>query len=202
MTCHINTTTDSWDQSIHHSHIRLKSQVFARIFTTRMVLNIFYRPKTRVRVVVQGGDVTFAGTESGLKKVRSKMSEWYDIMVRGIVGCGKRDVRQMEILVRNVRLMKELDYEACDRHCQALMAGVALCKASKTVNSAPVKAEEIEREEDEGNGEDKIQELTSDAELHESGQVGRAIRRGREMREDGEPLHEEAGKDRRRHADS
>ena len=38
-----------------------------------------------------------------------------------------------------------------------------------------------------GNGDDEVQELGGDAELHESDQVGRAIHQERDMNEDGEP---------------
>ena len=47
-------------------------------------------------------DFTFAGTESELKKIEAKMHEWYDVEVRGVLGSGKRDVHEMEILGRNL----------------------------------------------------------------------------------------------------
>ena len=63
----------------------------------RAASSIFYHPKTQVRVVVHGDDVTFAGTESDLKRIQAKMHEWYDVKVRGILGSGKRDVHEIEI---------------------------------------------------------------------------------------------------------
>ena len=42
-----------------------------------------------------------------------------------------------------------LEYEASDKHRQALMEGLALSKESKNVNSTAVKPEEIRREGDE-----------------------------------------------------
>ena len=59
---------------------------------------IFYHPKTHVRAIVNVDDFAFAATETELKKIRSKMSEWYDIKVRGILGSGNCDLREMEIL--------------------------------------------------------------------------------------------------------
>ena len=41
----------------------------------RSASTIFYHPKSHARVVVHGDDFAFPGTESELKKVRSKMSE-------------------------------------------------------------------------------------------------------------------------------
>ena len=68
---------------------------------------IFYHPKTQVRVVVHGDDFTFAGTESELRKIEAKMHEWYDVKVRGILGSGKRDVHEIEILGRNLTWTEE-----------------------------------------------------------------------------------------------
>ena len=44
----------------------------------RAASTIFYHPKTQVRVVVHGDDLTFAGTGSELRKVEAKMHEWHD----------------------------------------------------------------------------------------------------------------------------
>ena len=53
--------------------------------------------QTRVHVVVHGDDFTFAATESELRKMRPRMCEWYNVKVRGVLGSGKRDVREIEI---------------------------------------------------------------------------------------------------------
>ena len=64
------------------------------------------------------------------------MSEWYDVQVRGILGCGKRDVREMETLGRSLRWTDaRLEYEANDKQRQTLMEGMGLCKGSRAVNS-------------------------------------------------------------------
>ena len=78
---------------------------------------IFHHPKTQVRVVVHGDDFTFAGTESELRNIQVKM--WYDVKVRGILGGGKRDVHEIEILGRNLTWTEEgLEYEGGDKqHC-------------------------------------------------------------------------------------
>ena len=111
----------------------------------RAASTIFYHPKTQVRVVVHGDDVTFAGTESELKRIQAKMHEWYDVKV----GSGKRDVHEIEILGRNLTWTEEgLEYEGSDKHRQALLEGLGLNEESKSVNSAAVKPEEIGQEED------------------------------------------------------
>ena len=135
------------------------------------------------------------------------MCEWYDVKVRGILGTGKRDVREIEILGTSVSgQRKGWSVEASDKRRQALLEGLGSIEESKTVNSAGVKPEEIGQEEDGemtgGNGEDEVQELGGDAKLHESGQVGRAIRRERDMHEDGESDTRKLVKGSRRHADT
>ena len=72
--------------------------------------------------------------------------------------------------------------------------------------SAAVKPEELGQEEDENmleeNGEDEVQEFGSDAELHELGHFGCAIRREGNMHEDGESdTRELVGRDCMRQAD-
>ena len=47
------------------------------------------------------------------------MHEWYDVKVRGILGSGKRDVHEIEILGRNLTWTEEgLEYEGSDKHRQ------------------------------------------------------------------------------------
>ena len=40
------------------------------------------------RVLVHGGDSTFAATDSELRKMRSRTCQWYDVEVRGFLGSG------------------------------------------------------------------------------------------------------------------
>ena len=85
----------------------------------------------------------------------SEMSEWYDVTVRGILGSGKRDVREKQTLGRCLRWTDEgLEYEANDKQRQTLMEGMGLCKGSRAVNSASIKLDEIGREDD----KDKLRE--------------------------------------------
>ena len=110
----------------------------------RAASTIFHHPKTRARVVVHGDDFTFLATDSELRKMRSRMCEWYDVKARGILGSGKRDVREVEILGRSVRWTERWrEYETSDKHRQAPLEGSGLKQESKTVNSTAVKPLEI-----------------------------------------------------------
>ena len=65
--------------------------------------------------------------------------------VHGILGSGKRDVREIERLGRSWRWTEDgLECEASDEHRQASLEGLGLNGQSKTVNSA----EEIGQDED------------------------------------------------------
>ena len=77
------------------------------------VSTTLYHPKSHARVVVHGDDFTFATTESEVRTIRSKSCGWYDAKVRCVFGSGKRDVREEELLGRNLRWTEEgLEYEA------------------------------------------------------------------------------------------
>ena len=109
---------------------------------------MFYHPKSHVRADVCGGDLMFVK----LRKIRSRMCEWYNAKARGVFNRGKRDVRQMEILGRNLRWTQARLYcQANDRHRQSLLEGLGLSEKSKTVNRSAVKPEVIGREEGEAN---------------------------------------------------
>ena len=73
----------------------------------------FYHPKTHVCVVGQGDDLTFAATESEQRKMRSRIDEWNDVKVRGVLGSGKR-AREIEMLRRSLWMEERLKYEASD----------------------------------------------------------------------------------------
>ena len=84
----------------------------------------------------------------------------------------------------------DLEYEASDKHSQALLEELGSSEESTTVNSAAVKPEEIGQEEEEemleGTEQGEVEELGRDAKLHESGQGGLSICHERDMYEDGE----------------
>ena len=107
-----------------------------------------------------------------------------------VLGSGKRDVHGIEILGGSRTWTEGLEYEGSDRHRQAFLEGLGLNEESKAVNNAAMKPEEIDQEEDtemlDSSETQKIQKFGGDVELHEFGQVGRAIRCEGGVHEDGE----------------
>ena len=73
-------------------------------------------------------------------KIKSKLCERYGVKVRGMLGSGRRDVQEIEILGQTLRWTEQgLEYEAGDKHRQALLRGLELNDESKTINSAATK---------------------------------------------------------------
>ena len=83
-----------------------------------------------------------------------------------------------------------LEYEGSDKHRQALLEGLRLDEESKPVNSAAVKLEDVGQEADmemlDASETKRFSKSGGDVELHELGQVGRAMRCEGGVHEDGE----------------
>ena len=117
------------------------------------------------------------------------MHEWYEVKVRRVLGNGRRDAHEIEILGRSLTWTEEgLEYEGSDKHRRALLEGLELSEESKAVNSAAVKPEEIGQEEDtemlDASETKRFRSVA--AKNYELGQVGRAIRCEGGVHEDGE----------------
>ena len=64
--------------------------------------------------------------------------------MHGLLGSGKRDVHEIEILGRILRWLEEgLGREACDKHVEHCLKPWGLSEWAKTANSATVKPEEV-----------------------------------------------------------
>ena len=64
---------------------------------------VFFNKETAVRVVVHGDDFTFSGDHRELVALRKWMESWCDIKFRGIMGSGRDDTKEIEILGRTLR---------------------------------------------------------------------------------------------------
>ena len=63
---------------------------------------VFFNKETVVRVVVHGDDFTFSGHHLELVALRNWMESWCDIKFRGIMGSGRDDTKEIEILERRL----------------------------------------------------------------------------------------------------
>ena len=122
-------------------------------------LTVCFDTRSHVPVDAGADDLTFAATETELKRIRSKMSEWYGVKVRGTLGTGRRDVREIEILCGNLRWTDQgLEQAASNGHREALMEGMGVNEESSMVNSAAVKLDQTGRGRGKGrrNGGDEL----------------------------------------------
>ena len=111
---------------------------------------MFHCEKTKVRLVVHGDDFTYLGPERELLRMKEKMAEWYEIKLRGIMGDGVEDIKEIVILGRHLRWLAEEDgfvYEADPKHRRILMKDFGLTETSNSVVS-PAEKLDIETEEE------------------------------------------------------
>ena len=66
----------------------------------RVAPTVFYHQEKQLRCVVHGVDFTFLGFDRDLGWVSDLMSKWYETKVRGRVGGGDSDDREITILNR------------------------------------------------------------------------------------------------------
>jgi hypothetical protein len=109
--------------------------------TGKAAPTVFFNHATGVRVVVHGDDFTFSGTRRELEKMQARMSEWYEVKDRGIMGSGVDEVRDVTILGRRLRWVEGgLEYEADEKHREELMKmeGLTeLCFSSASYSRPP-----------------------------------------------------------------
>ena len=84
---------------------------------------VFFDPTCRLRCVVHGDDFTFLGWQEDLFRIRDAMKSFYELKVRGILGEGTGDCREIVILNRRLTWSPEgPTYEADPSHAEKLWA--------------------------------------------------------------------------------
>ena len=90
-------------------------------------------------MVVHGDDFTALGTPSGLDRYEKGMQQSFECKLKGRLGHGKEDLKEMRILNRIVRIVDSgLRSEADPRHAELLAKSLNL-EASKLVVTPGVK---------------------------------------------------------------
>ena len=93
----------------------------------------FVHPTWNVHVVVHGDDFTALGTSDGFDKFEKGMTDTFECKLKGRLGTGDDDLKEMRVLNRIVRITPHgLLYEADPRHAEMLI------KAFKLEDSKPV----------------------------------------------------------------
>ena len=82
---------------------------------------VFHHAEKDVTIVCHGDDFTIVGEEWDLEWIRGKMSEWFELKVRAVLGPDAKDDKETIILGRTVRWTESgVEFEADPRHRQIL----------------------------------------------------------------------------------
>ena len=108
----------------------------------------FFHPIWDVNVVVHGDDFTALGNSDGLDKFEKGMTETFECKLKGRLGTGDEDAKEMRVLNRIVRVTPDgLRYEADPRHAEMLIQAFKL-EGSKSVVTPGVKSNAVEDDPD------------------------------------------------------
>ena len=87
----------------------------------------FWHPQWQVSVVVHGDDFTALGTPEGLNQYEAGMCQAFECKLKGRLGRGENDLKEMRVLNRIVRIDDNgLRYEADPRHVELLARSLNL----------------------------------------------------------------------------
>jgi hypothetical protein len=117
---------------------------------------VFHHPRWGVKIVVHGDDFTITGKQKYLNMFRDMMGQWYLMTVKGTLGPGAHDSKELVILNRRLRVDANfLIYEPDAKHARILCEELGLVEGSKGADSPTVKLDTKKVEEDEllGKGE-------------------------------------------------
>ena len=94
----------------------------------------FVHPEWKVSVVVHGDDFTALGSPDALNKFEEGMQKSFECKLKGRLGLGPSDCKEMRVLNRIVRVNDQgLLYEADPRHAEMLIKAFDLGEAKKVV---------------------------------------------------------------------
>ena len=134
----------------------------------------FYHREKGISVVVHGDDFTALATDAGLDFLEEGMQKHFEVKLKGRIGHGDSDCKEMRVLNRLLRVVPEgLLYEPDPRHVEMLARAFDLTK--ENVPKPPLtpgekpKHEETEHEEPEENLDDIVASLR--AARHECAKV-------------------------------
>ena len=138
----MRNAASAWEK--HYSDT-LEEMGFAK---SKVAPTVFYNAELRVRCVVHGDDFTFSGGLKELKRIAERLREVYELKVRGILGDGPEDDKEIKILNRTLQWTSEgLKYKADDRHVREIVGYFQLGEESKGLSAAITK-EPVEGESD------------------------------------------------------
>ena len=112
---------------------------------------VFWHPEGDISLVVHGDDFTALGPEEELKNFKKQMKSWYEVKVRGVLGPGPLDDKEITILNRKLVWTKSgtITYEADPKNIESIVKAMDLQSDSKGLG-APIVTESAKEAEEEG----------------------------------------------------
>ena len=107
----------------------------------------FFNATTGVRIIVHGDDFIIEGPELELWKVHDVLKAKYIVKMRGVLGPGKKDAKEVVVLNRVLAWDgDEFRYEADPRHVEVMLRDLGLedAKPAPTPGVKPAKGESID----------------------------------------------------------
>ena len=87
----------------------------------------FLHPSRGIAIVIHGDDFTSLGTDEDLDWYETELQRYFEVELRGRLGTGSKDLQEIKILNRVVRLdARGLAYEADPRHVELLVKSLGL----------------------------------------------------------------------------
>jgi hypothetical protein len=109
---------------------------------------VFHNYATDVSCVVHGDDFTFLGRDGDLRKIEKTMRSWWDLKLRGILGSGDSDDKELTLLNRTLRWHGDsLEYEADPRHAREIIEQLGLQEGSNGIEAPSKKVTAAELRE-------------------------------------------------------
>ncbi len=84
---------------------------------------VFWHPVADISLVVHGDDFTALGPEAELRTFERQMRSWYEVKVRGVLGPGPRDDKEVTILDRKLVWTGcgKITYEADPKNIESIV---------------------------------------------------------------------------------
>ena len=115
----------------------------------------FWHPPRQLRCVVHGDDSTTLGTDEKLDWLQNIISKSFEVKIRGRIGSGRNDDKEVRLLNRIVRRTEEgCEWEPDPRNSELIIQHLGMENA-KPVNSPGAKIDRtVEQDEEELHGEE------------------------------------------------
>ena len=133
----------------------------------------FHHPAWDVSIVVHGDDFTALGTKADLDRYERELAKVFDLKVRGRIGEGPDDDKEIRILNRIVRVLPGgLSYEADPRHAEMLARSLGITEAKPVLTPGVKQSHETAGEQDKevvDDAEELVAGLVPASKRHKSG---------------------------------